>query len=55
MNRLYDGTIFGRCDTLKGGGHRPLKKKLCFLAHLCQLKGYSGFTDLIKNQSIGAG
>ena len=29
------------------------KEKLCFSAHSRWLKGYSGFTDLIKNQSIG--
>ena len=40
------------------GSHGPSKKneteKLDFLAHLQQLKGYSAFTDFIKNQSIGA-
>ena len=30
-----------------------LEKKLHFSAHLQCLKGYSGFTDFIKNQSIG--
>ena len=28
-------------------------EKLHFLAHLRRLKGYSAFTDFIKNQSIG--
>ena len=38
------------------GSRGPSKKqteKLHFLAHLQQLKGYSAFTDFIKNQSIG--
>ena len=29
MTRLYDGTIFGGCDTL-GGHHRPSKIKVSF-------------------------
>ena len=32
-------------------GHRT--QNVCFSTHLQQLKGYSGFTDLIKNLSIG--
>ena len=48
-----------------GGGGNALKglpwaikktetEQLHFSAHLRQLKGYSAFTDFIKNQSIGA-
>ena len=40
------------------GSRGPSKKneteKLDFLADLQRLKGYSAFTDFIKNQSIGA-
>ena len=40
------------------GSRGPSKKneteKLDFSAHLRRLKGYSAFTDFIKNQSIGA-
>ena len=58
ITRLYDGTIFGGgCDTLKGvpwAIEKTETEKLHFLAHLRQLKGYSAFTDFIKNQSIGA-
>ena len=32
-------------------GHRT--QNVCFSTHLRQLKGYSAFTDFIKNQSIG--
>ena len=32
-------------------GHRM--QKVCFSTHLRQLEGYLGFTDLIKNLSIG--
>ena len=32
-------------------GHRT--QNVCFSTHLRQLRGYSAFTDLIKNQSIG--
>ena len=39
--------FFGGCDTLKGVLGAVEK------AHLRHLKGYSGFTDLTKNQSIG--
>ena len=38
------------------GSCGPSKKqteKLDFSAHLRRLKGYSAFTDFIKNQSIG--
>ena len=51
--RLYGGTIFLGGVTNLGGpaGHRT--QNVCFSTHLQQLRGYSGFTDLIKNQSIG--
>ena len=58
ITRLYDGTIFGGgCDALKGvpwAVEKNETEKLHFSAHLRWLKGYSTFTDLIKNQSIGA-
>ena len=44
--------FLGGCDTLKGV-LGAVGKKLHFSAHLQHLKGYSGFTDFIKNQSIG--
>ena len=48
ITRLYDATILGgvrcTCDELE---------KLHFSAHLRCLKGYSAFSDFIKNQSIG--
>ena len=44
--------FLGRCDALKGVLW-ALKDRWHFWAHLRQLKGYSGFTDLIKNLSIG--
>ena len=56
ITRLYDGTIFGGCDRLNGVSSAIKKtetEKLHFLAHLRRLKGYSAFTDFIKNQSIG--
>ena len=43
---------FWGCNTLKGVPG-AIGKKLHFSAHLRHLKGYSGFTDLFKNQSIG--
>ena len=50
--RLYGGTIFGGVTHLGGpAGHRM--QNVRFSTHLRQLKGYSGFTDLIKNLSIG--
>ena len=52
VTRLYVGTIFGGCDTLKRVPG-SLKNRVCFSAHLRWLKGYSGFTDLIMNQSTG--
>ena len=49
--------FFGVCNALKGVSWAVKKtetKKLDFSAHLRRLKGYSAFTDFIKNQSIGA-
>ena len=49
--------FLGGCDTLKGVLWAVKKneiEKLDFSAHLRWLKGYSAFTDFIKNQSIGA-
>ena len=46
---------FGGCDTLKGVPRAVEKsetEKLHFSGHLRRLKGYSAFTDFIKNQSI---
>ena len=58
ITRLYDGTIFGGgANGLKGvpwAVEKTETEKLDFLAHLRWLKGYSAFTDFIKNQSIGA-
>ena len=58
ITRLYDATIFGGGgDTLKGVPWAVKKtetEKLHFWGHLRRLKGYSAFTDFIKNQSIGA-
>ena len=63
ITRLYDGTIFWgggvthlSCDTLKlvpWAVEKTETEKLHFSAHLQCLKGYSAFTDFIKNQSIG--
>ena len=53
---LYDGTILGGCNTLKGVLQTVKKtetEKLHISVHLRQLKGYSAFTDFIKNQFIG--
>ena len=44
--------FLGGCNTHKGVPG-AVEKKLHFSAHLRCLKGYSGFTDLIKNQLIG--
>ena len=49
--------FLGGCDALKGIPWAVKKnetEKLDFSAHLRRLKGYSAFTDFIKNQSIGA-
>ena len=49
--------FLGGCDALKGvpwAVEKDETEKLDFSAHLRQLKGYSAFTDFIKNQSIGA-
>ena len=51
--RLYDGTILGGCDTLGSSGGALNTKVPFFLTHLRQLRGYSAFTDLVKNQSTG--
>ena len=48
--------FLGGCDTLKGvpwAVEKTETEKLHFSAHLRRLKGYSTFTDFIKNQSIG--
>ena len=48
--------FLGGCDTLKGVPWAIKKtetEKLHFSAYLRRLKGYSAFTDFIKNQSIG--
>ena len=58
ITRLYDGTIFGGCNGLKGvlwAIEKTETEKLHFLAHLRWLKGYSALTYFIKNQSIGVG
>ena len=47
--------FLGGCNALKGVSWAVETEKLDFLAHLRRLKGYSAFTDFIKNQSIGAG
>ena len=49
--------FLGGCDTLGASG-RALAQKfrvffVFFLTHLRQLRGYSPFTDLVKNQSTG--
>ena len=57
ITRLYDGTILGGgVSALKGvlwAVEKTETEKLHFSAHLRQLKGYSAFTDFIKNQSTG--
>ena len=48
--------FFGGCDALKEvlwAVKKTETEKLHFSAHLRRLKGYSAFTDFIKNQSIG--
>ena len=48
--------FFRGCDGLKGvpwAVEETETEKLDFSAHLRRLKGYSAFTDFIKNQSIG--
>ena len=48
--------FLGGCDTLKGvlwAVKKTETEKLDFSAHLQRVKGYSAFTDFIKNQSIG--
>ena len=49
--------FLGGCDALKGvpwAVEKNETEKLDFSGHLRRLKGYSAFTDFIKNQSIGA-
>ena len=58
ITRLYDGTIFGGRDGLKGvlwAVKKTETEKLHFSAHLQRLKGYLSLTYFIKNQSIGVG
>ena len=48
--------FFGGCNELKGvlwAIEKTETEKIDFSAHLRRLKGYSAFTDFIKNQSIG--
>ena len=48
--------FLGGCNGLKGVSwaiEKTETEKLDFSAHLQRLKGYSAFTDFIKNQSIG--
>ena len=50
--------FLGGCDGLKGvlwAVEKTETEKLHFSAHLRWLKGYSAFTDFIKDQSIGVG
>ena len=53
--RLYGGTIFGGCDTLRGSNGASKIKVPFFdtFETLQQLRGYLALNDLIKNQSIG--
>ena len=51
--RLYGGTIFWGGATHLGHPAGHLAQKFRFLTHLQQLRGYSAFTDLVKNQSTG--
>ena len=47
--------FLGECDALKGvpwAVEKTETEKLAFLAHLQRLKGYSTFTDFIKNQGV---
>ena len=49
--------FLGGCDTLKlvlWAVEKTETEKFHFSAHLRRLKGYSAFTNFIKNQSIGA-
>ena len=45
--------FLGGCDTLGVSGRALNAKVPFFLTHLCQLRGYSALTDLVKNQSTG--
>ena len=51
--RLYGGTIFGGVQHTLGVHQGIEHKSSIFLTHLRQLRGYSGLTDLVKNQSTG--
>ena len=51
--RLYGGTIFGGMRHTWGIRQGIEHKSSGFLTHLWQLRGYSAFTDLVKNQSTG--
>ena len=45
--------FLGGCDTLGASARGIEHKSSVFLTHLLQLRGYSAFTDLVKNQSTG--
>ena len=51
--RLYGGTILGGVQHTWGIRQGIYCKSSVFLTHLRQLRGYSAFTDLVKNQSTG--
>ena len=51
--RLYGGTIFGHVRHTWGIQQGIEHKSSVFLTHLWLLRGYSAFTDLVKNQSTG--
>ena len=51
--RLYGGTIFEGVQHTWGIWRDIEHKSSVFLTHLRQLRGYSAFTDLVKNQSTG--
>ena len=52
VTRVYDGIIFGGCNTLKGV-LQTIQKKLHFSAHSQWLKEHLALTYFIKNQLIG--
>ena len=45
--------FLGGCDTLGASGRAFSTKVPVFLTHLQQLRRYSAFTDLVKNQCTG--
>ena len=53
MTRLHDGTILGEGVVTHLRRYQGPSEKIAFFSTFTILKGYSGFTDLIKNQSIG--